>query len=264
MLITLKKTLEAIYRNKQNKSRSNSKHNSPKVKIPEKNDNLKIKFERHPKHHNTQKHNHKDINKKERLTDTNKINNPDKNKNVSSSTVNSINLLNDKKKIHPELKLSSIAIKGNQSSNTNVLSSCSNYQMESNSYLISPINNGTDEKINPFAYGSNSSVIELNKTCSKADSVLNDEKEPRESNGNINIYNIDYRDSTEIDFNNLDKLMKKPSRLSSVTENTDSRFLNDSSMNISKGYSYFSRVTIESLEYSDKNLSDRLKNKNNY
>jgi len=131
--------------------------------------------------------------------------------------------------------------------------------MESSSYLISPINNGTDEKINPFAYGSNSSIIELNKTSSKVDSVIIDEKEPRESNGNINIYNIEYRDSTEIDFNNLDKLMKRQSRLSSVTENTDSRFLNDSSMNISKGYSYFSRVTIESLEYRDKNLSDRLK-----
>ena len=93
--------------------------------------------------------------------------------------------------------------------------------------------NNNVEKLNLFPCNSNSSFIELNKTDSNYLSIKNSGREYTQDDmlANRNINDFENRESQEVEM--MMKMTKNQSILSKVTENTNSRIIDDD-LNISK------------------------------
>ena len=93
--------------------------------------------------------------------------------------------------------------------------------------------NNNVEKLNLFPCNSNSSFIELNKTDSNYLSIKNSGREYTQDDmlANRNINDFENRESQEVEM--MMKMIKNQSILSKVTENTNSRIIDDD-LNISK------------------------------
>jgi len=119
------------------------------------------------------------------------------------------------------------------------------------------------EKLDPFTFNSNSSLIELNKTdsyqCSKKNSAYDFTQEDfliNRASNNISSY-LELKESQENDI--ICKLIKSNSILSKVTENTNSHILEEES-NLSKNnYSMLSKISMSNDSISIDYYSDKKK-----
>jgi hypothetical protein len=119
------------------------------------------------------------------------------------------------------------------------------------------------EKLDPFTFNSNSSLIELNKTdsyqCSKKNSAYDFTQEDflvNRASNNMSSY-LELKESQDNDI--ICKLIKNNSMLSKVTENTNSHILEEES-NLSKNnYSMLSKISMSNDSISIDYYSDKKK-----